>query len=261
MKASEKMLSITMPPALDSHNERQKRVAKTSGRYNPAPTRIRRWAADFWLNYFFWHAERFPRLTRWTKWIYLWFALNCSKTIRLSTAANARRILGDSINPAEVRAFRSGVVLNFFNFVTDVANSVNFTAQHLLARIERVDGEEKYLAARRFQRGAIIVTIHMGSFEVAAAALHQRESHIHVVFKRDAMDRFENLRTRARQNLNVIEAPVDQGWGIWLGLRDALARNEVVMLQTDRVMPGQKGIPMKFLHGHLLMPTAPCASL
>jgi lauroyl/myristoyl acyltransferase len=245
------------PSGLDSQSERDCRVARESGRYNPAPTAIRRWAADFWLNYFFWHAERFPRLTRWTKWIYLWFALHCSKTIRLSTAANARRILGDSITPSECRTFRNEVVSNFFNFITDVAASLRLTQKQLLDRIERIDGEDKYLAARIQNRGAIIASIHMGSFEVAAAALHLRESHIHIVFKRDAMNRFEQLRTRARRNLDLIEVPVDDGLGIWLRLRDALAQNQVVMLQADRVMPRQKGLRMKFLHGHLLMPTGP----
>jgi KDO2-lipid IV(A) lauroyltransferase len=227
------------------------------GRYNPAPTAIRKLAAAFWLNYFFWHAERFPRLTLWSKWIYLSFALLCSKTIRLSTAANARRIFGDSITAGQQRAFRNDVVSSFFNFVADVAASIRSSRQQLLGRIRKIHGEEKYLSARAIQRGAIIVTLHMGSFEVAAAAMHLRESNIHVVFKRDLIDRFERLRTRARQNLNVIEAPVDDGWGMWIGLRDALMQNHVVMLQADRVMPGQKGLRMKFLHGHLLMPTGP----
>jgi phosphatidylinositol dimannoside acyltransferase len=256
--SAESMLKTAqLPPAQDGRTEREARVARETGRYNPAPTVVRRLAAGFWLNYFFWHAERFPRLTRWTKWIYLFFALNFSKTIQLSTAANARRIFGDSITPADCRSFRNAVVSNFFNFVTDVAVSLCLTPQQLLRRIDHISGEEKYLAARAHHRGAIIATVHMGSFEVAAAALHRRESNIHVVFKRDAMSRFEQMRTRARQNLDVIEAAVDEGWGIWLRLRDALAQNQVVMLQADRVMPGQKGIKMKFLHGHLLMPTGP----
>jgi phosphatidylinositol dimannoside acyltransferase len=260
LNPSAKPILGTSPPApsmLNSQNERDSRVARESGRYNPAPTAIRRWAADFWLNYFFWHAERFPRLTHWTKWFYLWFALHCSKTIRLSTTANAHRILGDSVTPAECRTFRNEVVSNFFNFVTDVAASLRLTQQQLLSRLERIDGEDKYLAARAHNRGAIIASIHMGSFEVAAAALHLREPHIHIVFKRDAMNRFEQLRSRARQNLGVIELPVDEGWGIWLRLHDALAQNQVVILQADRVMPGQKGLRMDFLHGHLLMPTGP----
>ncbi len=55
----------------------------------------------------------------------------------------------------------------------------------------------------------------------------------------------------------MIEAPIDDGWTVWLRLRDALVRNEVVMLQADRVMPGQKGCTLPFLHGHLELPMGP----
>lgn len=256
--AGEAIISAADPvapvPTQAFHPQAQTR---SSARYNPAPTALRKWAADFWLNYFFWHAERFPRLTLWKKWIYLSFALWFSKTIRLSTQANATRIFGPSLTPAQSRAFRNGVVSNFFNFVADVAASTRLTPQQLLAQIKQIHGEEKYLAARALKRGAIIATMHMGSFEVATAALCLKESGIHVVFKKDIMGRFENIRTRARQNLNVTEAPIDDGWAMWMNLRDALLRDEVVMLQADRVMPGQKGLPMPFLHGTLLMPTGP----
>jgi KDO2-lipid IV(A) lauroyltransferase len=44
---------------------------------------------------------------------------------------------------------------------------------------------------------------------------------------------------------------------MWVRLRDALARDEVVMIQADRVMPGQQGARVPFLGGHLLMPLGP----
>jgi KDO2-lipid IV(A) lauroyltransferase len=236
---------------------REARMQRSNVRYNPAPTRIRRLAAKFWLNYFFWHGQRFPRITRWTKWIYLIFALYCSKTIQYSTQANARRILGNEISDKDCRIFARKVVSHFFDFVADVARSIEMTREQLLNEIAKIHGEDNYLAAREKHRGAIIATLHMGSFEVAAAALHLREQRIHVVFKRDHMNRFDKLRSAARQKLDIIEAPIDEGWGMWVGLRDALQNDEVVMLQADRVMPGQKGMRLPFLYGHLLLPTGP----
>ena len=96
----------------------------------------------------------------------------------------------------------------------------------------------------------------MGSFEVAVAALLEHEKRIHVVFKRD-IGRFERIRQTLRQRLGVVEQPVDDGWGIWMRLRDALRDDDVVAIQGDRVMPGQKGRRMPFLGGHLLLPTGP----
>ena len=40
----------------------------------------------------------------------------------------------------------------------------------------------------------------------------------------------------------------------WLRLRDAHNNNEVILMQGDRVMDGQRGVPVPFMHGHILMP-------
>jgi KDO2-lipid IV(A) lauroyltransferase len=78
-----------------------------------------------------------------------------------------------------------------------------------------------------------------------------------VVFRRDRFERFEKQRSALRARLRVEEAPVDDGWGVWVRLREALLADEVVVLQGDRVMPGQKGEAVPFLGGHLLLPAGP----
>jgi KDO2-lipid IV(A) lauroyltransferase len=97
----------------------------------------------------------------------------------------------------------------------------------------------------------------MGSFEVGMVGLLGRESRIHVVFKRDKFSLFERIRQDMRTRLGVLEAPIDEGWSVWMRLRDALANDEAIVAQGDRVLPGQKGIPVPFLGGHLLLPTGP----
>jgi len=225
----------------------------------PEATRnpVRRWAADFWLNYLFWHAEHLPWLARRTKWFYLWFAFRYSHVIRKATAANARRIFGPDVSPQRTLAYGRAVMSNFYEFVYDIGRALHSTRAQMLARVEGTAGEHHYDAARALKRGAIVVTAHMGSFEVGTAALLERDRAVHVVFKRDVRDRFESIRTQMHRRLGVMEAPIDEGWPMWVRLRDALARDEIVMLQGDRVMPGQKGVKVPFLHGHLLLPTGP----
>ena len=72
--------------------------------------------------------------------------------------------------------------------------------------------------------GAIIATAHMGSFELGMTAMLEVEREIHVVFQRDANPLFERLRSDFRKRVGIHEAAVDEGWAMWLGLRDALAR-------------------------------------
>jgi lauroyl/myristoyl acyltransferase len=218
---------------------------------------VRRAAAAFWLNFCFWHVRHAAGLARRTKGFYLWFAYRYSHVIRNSTTVNARRIFGPDVSDARIERYGKAVVSNFFDFVHDIGRALDTPRDQLTRNIESVEGRDNYFAARQSKTGAIIATAHLGSFEAGAASLLEIEPKVHVVFKRDAMGLFEKLRCELRHHLGVIEAPIDDGWGIWLRLREALQRDEVVMLQADRVMPGQKGCAVPFLHGHLLLPTGP----
>jgi lauroyl/myristoyl acyltransferase len=220
-------------------------------------SRVRAAAASFWLNILFWHAYHAPAVIKWTKGIGLFFALRFSEVIRVATLANARRIFGPEVTPEQCRAYGKKVASSFYDSVYDLGASLRVTPERLAGRIESVEGHERYLAARALRKGAIIATAHLGSFETGLAALLRHEPRIHVVFKRDPIGSFEQLRSALRRHLGVIEAPIDDGWSLWLRLREALQQDEVVMVQADRVMPRQKGCRVPFLHGHVLLPTGP----
>lgn len=221
------------------------------------PARINKSAAAFWLNYLFWHAEHAPWVVRTTKWFYLWFAWRWSTYLRENTLANARRLLGPDSTRAQRAKLAKQIIGNFYTFVYDVGKSLRRSRRELTARIESVEGHEHYLAARKLRKGAIVVTAHIGSFEAGIAALRDNEDQIHIVFQRDGKDRFERLRRALHEHLGVIEAPVDEGWTIWMRLRNALRADQVVIMQGDRVMPGQKGQRLPFFDGHMLMPSGP----
>ncbi|HEX8913923.1 MAG TPA: lysophospholipid acyltransferase family protein, partial [Humisphaera sp.] len=150
-----------------------------------------------------------------------------------------------------------GVIRSFYLFCLDVGRSAGMTRDQLLAENGVVEGFENYEAAKSAGKGLIVATAHMGSFEVGLAQLSLREPRVHVIFRRDAQGGFERQRSELRHRLNVIEHPVDDGWQMWIGLRDALLAGDAVVFQGDRVMPGQRGKRVRFLHGTLELPTGP----
>ena len=242
--------------------------------------RLRAAVASFWLAAFFYAAEKLPGLVVAGRRPFCWAVFRVSPWIRAGTLANARRILGATRShntvtevtvPAlpgatsttaptdsDIRALAERTLCSFYLFCCDVGRSFGMSTADLLARIESADGAERYKSARAAGRGAIVVTAHMGSFEVGMASLRSVDaSPIHVVFRRDRFARFERQRSALRARLGVEEAPVDEGWTVWVRLRDALLNNEVVVLQGDRVMPGQKGEAVPFLGGRLMLPPGP----
>lgn len=223
----------------------------------PPSHSLRQAMSDFCLGMLFRYAPRFPGLFRRAEIPFCAATFRVSRAVRNTTRVNARRILGAAATDAEVDRVAKDIVRNFYRFCIDVGEAANDMPDQLLARVESIEGRENFFAARASGTGVIVITAHMGSFEVGLAALKQIEPTIHVVFRRDVQGAFEQSRMALRQRLGVQEAPVDDGWTVWMRLRDALNRNEAVVLQGDRVMPGQKGKPIAFLGGHLMLPNGP----
>lgn len=209
------------------------------------------------MNFLFWHARRQPGFARWSKPFWMFTAWRFSDHLYGGLMTNAARILGPQSTPAEQLALARRTMASFYDFVCDVGHAVGQTRQQLLDRIESVEGDDLYIATRQEKTGAIIVTAHMGSFEVGAAALLRQERKIHVLFRPDERNLFEEIRSTLRKRLGVKEVIVDQGWTVWMRLRDALQNDEAVLIQGDRVMPGQKGQAVPFFDGHTLLPTGP----
>jgi KDO2-lipid IV(A) lauroyltransferase len=219
---------------------------------------VRAGAAAFWLTLFFFAAQHAPRLVTVLQRPFCRGVFFCSRAIRAGTTANARRLLGPGASDRDVTALARRTLGSFYLFCCDVGRSFGLSREQLAALIDSDEGHAHYVAARAAGKGVIVVTAHMGSFEVGMAALRRVERNaIHVVFKRDPFARFERQRSALRARLGVEEAPVDDGWTIWVRLRDALLNDHAVVLQGDRVMPGQKGEAVPFLGGTLLLPGGP----
>ncbi|MEL7087453.1 MAG: lysophospholipid acyltransferase family protein, partial [Planctomycetota bacterium] len=146
---------------------------------------------------------------------------------------------------------------SFYDFVCEVGRHHRATLDGLIGRIESIEGAEAFLQARESKRGAVLVTAHFGNFEVGLAAMREKEERVHVVFQRDRMSRFEQIRSDLHRQLGIVETPIDDGMASWLALRDALSADGVVMLQGDRVMPGQKGLAVPFFDGRIELPIGP----
>jgi KDO2-lipid IV(A) lauroyltransferase len=208
--------------------------------------------AVFWLSILFSLTAAAPGVVRAFRPIFIRLAYVFSPKIRHNTRANAA-----CLGIENTGVFGLAVVGSFYDFVCDIGQSAGKTRQQMAARVHSVEGAQDYLDARAAGRGALLITAHMGSFEAGLAALPIAERKVHVVFKRDRLAGFEKLRRNLREQLNVTEAPIDDGWPVWMRLREALLNNEVVAVQGDRVMPGQKGLRVPLASGTIELPTGP----
>jgi lauroyl/myristoyl acyltransferase len=55
----------------------------------------------------------------------------------------------------------------------------------------------------------------------------------------------------------VTEQPIDDGLGMLFRLKAALEADEVIVMQADRVWPGQSWVEVPVLHGRMRLPSGP----
>ena len=210
---------------------------------------------DRFLGLLFLAAERAPRLLHALAGVLgavvWWVAPGTRDAVR----ANLKRVLAET--PAQAGPVGRRMIANFVRFVADLGTAQRLSPNELVERAVSIEGAEHYEQALAMGRGLIVATAHLGSYEVGLAVVASKSPATHVVFATDPFPRFDRLRRRLREKLGVHEARAERGWAMWSDLRDALGRGEVVVLQADRVMPGQKGARATLCGASACLPTGP----
>jgi lauroyl/myristoyl acyltransferase len=171
---------------------------------------------------------------------------------------NGRIILGREADEGRLEAYGLGVLEYMQRYMEGLVVASQLNPETLLKRIDTVEGLtdfREYFQDRK-RRGLILLSIHMGEFEPAAAFM-SRHAPVHVLYRRDRIKTLETIRARARGLLGVTGHAVDDGLAAWMRLRDVLDRGEVVALLGDRVQPGQTGTFMPMFGRHMEIPVGP----
>jgi lauroyl/myristoyl acyltransferase len=173
---------------------------------------------------------------------------------RRAAVANLERVLGADRWTAHWAALR--MFAEFAFCTSESLESHSPRAQPI--RIERPPAEEDaVLAALEAGRGVIVVTGHIGSWDIAAGRLRAGEVPVHLVMSRevDAATQEFVAGARARSGVRVVLS--DASVFSSLGLIRALRRNEIVAIQLDRAA-GAGGVRwLPFLGAPAPFPSGP----
>jgi KDO2-lipid IV(A) lauroyltransferase len=109
----------------------------------------------------------------------------------------------------------------------------NFSARPQPLRIDRPDPDPVELALRE-GRGCVVLTAHLGSWDIAARALRSFERPVNVVMARELNETSQEFVRETREQAGVRPVLSDASVFSSLSLIGALRRNEVVAIQLDR---------------------------
>ena len=150
--------------------------------------------------------------------------------------ANLRRVLPPGTTNAERRRVAKGAFRNFALSIADFFRIPQLTRENADQFVAGVQGWEHIRAAMEARAGAIFMSAHMGSWELAGAYLGLRGVPITGVALPHADPRIDQLYLEMRERVGIEVVSVG---GAMRRLYEALKRGRFVGIASDRDTSGQ----------------------
>lgn len=171
---------------------------------------------------------------------------------RRAAVVNLQRVLGIGPGPAHWAALRM-----FAEFAFCTSEAMEHDSAHPRpVRIDRPEHDPVREALGQ-GRGAVVVTGHIGSWDIAARALAALDRPVHLVMSRELDAGTQELVAGARARAGVRVVLPDASVFSSLGLVNALRRNELVAIQLDRVASAGGIRTLAFLGAPAPFPSGP----
>ncbi|MGH9367997.1 MAG: lysophospholipid acyltransferase family protein [Thermoanaerobaculia bacterium] len=169
---------------------------------------------------------------------------------------NLSRILGAAETSPEVaRKVRELIDAHFFAW-GDFLYFATRPPERAAALVESVIGFDRILEGRAKGKGVLLVTAHLGNWEIGDLMLAQVRQPIHVVLVPDIFPGVERARRRLHDRAGVTEIAVDRTLAPTLAVLRALGRNAIVAMQGDRDFDNT-GVAVPFFGKEAFFPRGP----
>ena len=159
--------------------------------------------------------------------------------------ANLAVIRGEGEDSPEVRRLAFDMVASHFSAWVDFLRFATRSREESALLVESVTGYSRIVEARLAGKGVLLLTAHLGNWEIGGLMLAQVKQPIHVVLVPDIFPGVERERRRLHARLGVTEIRVDQSIAPTLAVLRALSENEIVAMQGDRDFDNT-GVSMPF---------------
>ena len=171
--------------------------------------------------------------------------------------ANLARLLPEASGAVRARLARR-IFHNYARYLVDYGRFRWMPREGLAAAIADLDGGENLQAAFAMDRGVILVTGHVGNWELGGVFFGHRGVKVHVVTLPDGSRQIDAIREMYREEHAVNTIVLDGSPFAPLEMIAALKRREMVAMLVDRWGKAD-GVPAAFLGGTHYLPRGPFA--
>ncbi len=176
-------------------------------------------------------------LVAWGTPLVLFFARGYARR----AASNIQQILGPGADPAEVKRVTRAAFVNYAKYMVDLVRLPSVDARVLFEDV-RLVGWEQIEAAAAAGHGLILATGHIGSWDLAGAAVVARGMPINVLVETLTPKRWNERVQRIREHVGMSAIPIESGVREMLA---ALRRKETLAILVDRPLENE-GVPVTF---------------
>ena len=170
--------------------------------------------------------------------------------------SNLSTILGEPADSARVRLASEEMVRGHASAWLDFLHFAMRPPEVSARLIAGVEGFSRIVEGRAAGKGVLLLTAHLGNWEVGGLMLAEVKQPIHVVLVPDIFPGVERARRRLHARAGVTEIPIDNTPVPTLSVMRALGRNEIVAMQGDRDF-NNSGVPVPFFGKSAFFPRGP----
>lgn len=208
----------------------------------------------FYLNLIGFFSHLLPR------WFLLWLAVVVGhiywavmKKDREMVHRNLSRILE---NPSDVGKIARRTFVHYAKYLVDYTRMDLLREDNFGRMVHGFQGKEHIDRALFQGKGAMILTAHLGNWEMGGVFLSLLGYSLNVITAPDVAARLHDYRVHLRQGQKIKVITLNDTLSSSLAVLKALKANELVALLGDRELLG-KGIPVKFFGQNVYFPIGP----
>ena len=187
-------------------------------------------------------------LLRFVALYYFFFSRKSSRAI----LAYFRQRLGYNAIPSLIKLYR-----NYYLFGQTLIDKIVMMSGIPNKFTFDFDGEEHLHTIAKLQRGGLLLSGHIGNWEIAGHLLKRLETPINILMydgeHRQIKDYLETVTGKRNARIIVIKDDLSHIYAI----SDALKNNELVCMHADRFLEGNKTVTVNFLGANALLPAGP----